>query len=57
MKDLACTGHHVDHRERSSVSDGGVPHVNSPVAGIRTRVAELTALSPLPPELEDPIQT
>ncbi|CAN6881072.1 unnamed protein product [Brassica oleracea] len=31
-------GHHVGHRERSSVSDTRVPHVNSPVAGIRIRV-------------------
>ena len=51
-KDLACTGHHVGHREQSSVSGTGVPHVNSPVAKIRIRVAELTAVSSLPPKLE-----
>lgn len=33
----------------------GGPHVNSPVAGFRTQVAELTAVSLLPPELEVPV--
>ena len=30
------------HRERFSVSGAGDPHVNSPVAGFRTQVAELS---------------
>ncbi|KAL0773527.1 hypothetical protein Bca101_038678 [Brassica carinata] len=53
-KDATRVCHHVAHRERSSVSGAGIPHVNSPVAGFRTQVAELTAVSPLPLELEAP---
>ena len=39
---------------RSRALEG--PHVNPPVAGFRTQVAELTAVSPLPPELEAPVK-
>ena len=52
VKDLVCAGHYVCHRERSSVSGDGVPHVNSPMAGIQTRMAKFTAVNPLPPDLE-----
>lgn len=54
---LRCAGHHVGHRERYSVSGAGVPHVNSLVDWIRTRVAELTAVNPLTPELKVPVKT
>lgn len=48
-------GYHVGHCERFSVSDAGVPHVNFLVVGTRTRMAKLTAVSPLTPELKAPL--
>lgn len=39
-----------------SVSGAGVSHVNSLVARIRIRVAELTAVYLLPPKLEAAVQ-